>query len=39
MLLAESLAASECVAATRSRLAKIDALAQCLLRRAGESSA
>jgi len=32
MLLAELLAASERVAATRSRLAKIDALAQCLRR-------
>src|SRR2546422_5612291 len=32
MLLTELLAASERVAATRSRLAKIDALAQCLRR-------
>ena len=32
MLLAELLAASERVAATRSRLAKIDALAECLRR-------
>ena len=32
MLLAELLSASERVAGTRSRLAKIDALAQCLLR-------
>src|SRR3979490_2473370 len=32
MLLAELIAASERVAATRSRLAKIDALAQCLRR-------